>query len=78
MDYNAPMITGHKPMQISFSPVAHARVSFVLAVVMFLLAAGSYSWNEGVHYHLYLALGLIFVVFGFAPLLMRAIHTKPK
>ena len=74
--YNAPMIAG--PIHLRLSPVQHARVSFVLAVVLFLLAAGSYSWNENVHYRLYLVLGLIFVVLGFAPLLIRAFQPRSK
>jgi hypothetical protein len=76
--YNARMVDGHNSIQIRFSPLQHARVSLVLAVVLFLLAAGSYYWNEAVHYRIYLVLGLIFAILGFAPLLVHAFQPKSK
>jgi hypothetical protein len=78
MAYNARMARLHSPIPISFSPVQHSRVSFVLAVILFLLAAGSVYWNESAHYHIYLALGLVFVALGFAPLVMHALQHKSK
>jgi hypothetical protein len=72
------MVAGQNPLHLHFSPVQHARVSLVLAVVLFLLAAVSYSWNEGVHYRLYLILGLIFAFLGFVPLVIHALQPKSK
>jgi hypothetical protein len=66
------------PVSIPFSPMQHARVCFFLAVILFLLAAGSVYWNETAHYHIYLALGLLFAVLGFAPLLGHLLHHKSK
>ncbi len=63
---------------ISFSPLQHARVCFVLALILFLLAAGSVYWNESSHYHIYLALGLVFAVLGFAPLVFHVLQHKSK
>ncbi len=63
---------------IPFSPLQHSRVCFVLAVILFLLAAWSVQWNESAHYHIYLALGLVFAVLGIAPLVMQALQHKPK
>ncbi len=76
--YNARMVRLPNPIPISFSPLQHARVCFLLAVILFLLAAGSVYWNESTHYHLYLALGLVFAVLGFAPWLMHALQHKSK
>ncbi len=76
--YNPRMVRLPKPVPISFSPLQHARVCFFLAVVLFLLAAGSVYWNESAHYHIYLALGLLFAVLGFAPLVMHALQHKSK
>jgi Ni,Fe-hydrogenase I cytochrome b subunit len=66
------------PVQISFSPLQHSRVCFLLAVILFLLAAGSVYWNESAHYLIYLALGLVFTVLGIAPLVMQALQDKSK
>lgn len=66
------------PVQLPFSPVQHSRVCFFLAVVLFLLAAGSVYWNESAHYLIYLALGLVFAVLGIAPLVMQALQNKSK
>jgi len=63
---------------LSFSPLQHSRVCFVVAVVLFLLAAGAAYWNESAHYLIYLALGLVFAVLGIAPLVVRALQHKSK
>ncbi len=76
--YNARMVAGQNPLHIHLSPVQYARVSLFLAVVLFLLAAGSYSWNEGVHYHIYLVLGVIFAILGIVPLVIHALHPGSK
>jgi hypothetical protein len=65
-------------VQLPFSPLQHSRVCFFLAVVLFLLAAGSVYWNESAHYLIYLALGLVFAALGIAPLVLRALQSKPK
>ncbi len=72
------MLRTHNPLPLHISPVQHARVCFLLAVILFVLAAGSVYWNESSHYHIYLTLGLIFAVLGIAPLVMRALHNKPR
>jgi Ni,Fe-hydrogenase I cytochrome b subunit len=76
--YNARMVRLPNSMPISFSPLQHARVCFFLAVILFLLAAGSVYWNESAHYHIYLGLGVVFTVLGFAPLVMHALQHKSK
>jgi hypothetical protein len=63
---------------LRFSPLQHARACFVLAVVLFSLAAGSYYWNESTHYIIYLALGLLFSVLGFVPWLLHVMQPKQK
>jgi hypothetical protein len=72
------MVRLPNPVSIPFSPLQHARVSFFLAVILFLLAAGSVYWNESAHYHIYLALGLLFAVLGFAPLVVHLLQHKSK
>ncbi len=72
------MIRASNPLNVHFSPLQHARVCFFVAVVLFGLAAGSYFWNEAVHYRMYLAMGLIFAVLGLAPLVAHIWHGKPK
>ena len=66
------------PIPVPFSPLQHSRVCFLLAVILFLLAAGSVYWNESAHYHIYLALGLVFAVLGIAPLVVQALQHKSK
>jgi len=72
------MLRAHNPMPVRSSALQHSRVCFVLAVILFLLAAGSVEWNESSHYHIYLALGLVFAVLGFAPLVVHFLHHDPK
>jgi len=72
------MARARNTIPIPFSPLQHAWVCFVLAIVLFSLAAGSYYWNEAVHYRLYIALGLIFAILGIAPLLGHIFHHKSK
>jgi hypothetical protein len=68
----------HSPISIQLSPFNHARACFVVALVLFSLSAGSYYWNESVHYRIYLALGVIFAMLGFGPLVLHALHSKSK
>jgi hypothetical protein len=75
--YNAAMLRTHNPL-VHISTAQHARVCFVLAVILFLLAAWSVYANESAHYHIYLALGLVFAVLGIAPLVMHALQGKSK
>jgi hypothetical protein len=63
-------------ISLPMSPTQHTCACFALAVVVFLMAFGAYYWNEGVHYHIYLALGLIFALLGLAPLVMQAFQHK--
>jgi hypothetical protein len=72
------MLRTSNPLDIHFSPLQHARVCFFFTVVLFGLAAGSYFWNEAVHYRMYLAMGLIFAILGLAPLLVHFFHGKSK
>jgi multisubunit Na+/H+ antiporter MnhB subunit len=60
------------------SPTQYAFACFALAVVLFSLAFGAYYWNESVHYHIYLALGLILAVLGLAPLVMQAFQHRSR
>jgi Ni,Fe-hydrogenase I cytochrome b subunit len=76
--YNARMVRLPNPIPVSFSPLQHARMCFFLAVILFLLAAGAVYWNESAHYHIYLALGVVFAVLGFVPLVMHAWQHKSK
>jgi len=69
---------GNNLFPIHFSPLQHARVCLFLALVLFALAWGSYHWNESTHYLIYLGLGLLFAVLGFAPLIVHALHRKEK
>jgi hypothetical protein len=75
--YNAAMLRTHNPL-VHISTAQHARVCFVLAVILFLLAAWSVYANESAHYHIYLGLGLVFAVLGIAPLVMHAMQGKSK
>jgi hypothetical protein len=77
--YNAPMqqIT-HNLFPTRFSPLQHARACFVLAVVLFSMAAGSYYWHESTHYLIYLGFGLVFAILGFVPLVMHLTQHKEK
>jgi hypothetical protein len=72
------MLRAHNPLPLHISPVQHARVCLVLAVILFLLAAWSVKWNESAHYHIYLALGLVFAVLGIAPLIVHMLQGKSK
>lgn len=65
-------------VSLPFSPVHHAWACFILAVVLFSMAFGSYYWNESSHYHIYLVLGVIFALLGVAPLLMQAFQQKSR
>jgi hypothetical protein len=76
--YNAPMLRTHNTIPIRFSPRQHARLWFAMAVVFFVLAAGSYYWNEGAQYRTYLGIGLVLVVLGFLPLLVSAFQRKSE
>jgi accessory gene regulator protein AgrB len=76
--YNARMARLQSPLPIHFSPWQHSRVCFVLAVILFVLAAWSVEWNESAHYHIYLALGLVFAVLGIAPLVFHVLQHKSK
>jgi len=77
--YNARMVQlGNGLFPIQLSARQHARVCIFLAVVLFALAWGSYYWNESTHYLIYLGLGLLFTVLGFAPLILHALHGKGK
>jgi hypothetical protein len=73
-----PMARPQNSIQLPFSPLQHSRVCFFLAVILFLLAAGSVYWNESAHYLIYLALGLVFTVLGIAPLVVHALQNKSK
>ena len=66
------------PLPIAFSPVQHSRVCFVLAVILFLLAAGRSSGMSPPIITSISALGLVFAVLGIAPLVMHALQHKPK
>jgi hypothetical protein len=72
------MIRTHNTMPINFSPLQHSRVCFFLAVILFLLAAGSFYWHESSHYLIYLTLGIILAVLGLAPLVFYALHNRSK
>ena len=76
--YNARMARLQSPVPILLSPLQHSRVCFFLAVILFVLAAGSVYWNESAHYRIYLALGLVFAVLGIAPLVVHALQHKTK
>ena len=72
------MLRTQNPLSLRVSPLQHARVCFVLAVILFLLAAGSVYWNESAHYRIYIALGLVFAVLGIAPLIVHALQERSK
>jgi Ni,Fe-hydrogenase I cytochrome b subunit len=72
------MIRTNNTIPINFSPLQHSRVCFFLAVILFLLAAGSVYWHESSHYTIYLTLGIILAVLGLVPLLFHALHHRAK
>ncbi len=76
--YNAAMLRTHNPLPMHSSTAQLARVCFVVAVILFLLAAWSIHANESAHYRIYLGLGLVFAVLGIAPLIMHAMQGKSK
>jgi hypothetical protein len=61
-----------------FSPWQHSRVCFGLAVILFVLAAGSVYWNESAHFQIYVAMGVIFAVLGLIPVVVHALQNKTK
>ncbi len=63
------MLSTKTTIPIHFSPVQHARLWFVLAVVLFSLAGGAHYWHEVAQYDIYLSMGLVFSVLGLLPLL---------
>jgi hypothetical protein len=72
------MSGSHNTLKIHFSPLQHAGVCFFLAVALFGLAVGSHFWHEAVHYRMYIGMGLICAMLGFAPLVAHLRHDRSK
>jgi hypothetical protein len=70
------MLRTHNTIPLRFSPRQHARLWFSIAVVFFVLAAGSYYWNEGAQTRTYLGIGLVLIVLGLLPWLVSVFQGK--